>query len=225
LVAVLTSLTTRELPPINLRDLIAAHRQRGRAVRDLPLNRHDLAQAERSIAGARREIGYVFAPDGSQRARRIGWESGVSFGGVDLSDAIVTHNHPANRRYPPSDPRYDGGGFSRWDLQTAIAGNVAEIRAVTERYVYTLRRPSDGWSVSAEAIAGTDDMRGRPPRDRGIYRDQLDAVRREFIRRVASGELDPATAESNAEVLHEVVRRVASIAGFTYERIERRSGR
>jgi hypothetical protein len=205
--------------------LIALYRQRGRAVRDLPRNGHDLAHAEAYIASERREIGYVFAPDGSQRARRVGWETGVSFGGIDLNDAIVIHNHPPNRRFRREDPRYDGGGFSRLDLQTAIDGKVAELRAVTEKYLYVLRRPPGGWQVSAEAVAGADEMGGRPPHDRGIYREQLDAVRVEGLRRVAAGELDVAAAESNAEVLNEVVARVARIAEFGYERIERRPGR
>lgn len=151
-------------------------------MRTLPHNGHDLAHAEAYIAAARREIGYVFASDGAQRARRIGWDTGVSFGGVDLNDSTVTHNHPANRQYDEDDPRYDGGGFSRLDLDPAIDGNVAEMRAVTERYTYVLRRPADGRDVSADAVSGVADPSTDPRGDPGLHREAVAAAQAEIRR-------------------------------------------
>ena len=130
----------------------------------------------------------------------------------------MTHNHPANRGYPRNDPRYDGGGFSRWDLQTAIDGDVAEMRAVTERHTYVVRRPVDGWTVSVDAVSGVSNPSSDPHGDPGLYREAIGEAAEVIRREVAAGTRDPRDAQSDAEVTPEALVRLAPIAGFAYER-------
>lgn len=54
---------------------------------------------------------------------------------AQMQGCILTHNHPAT-----------GGPFSVADLVTAVRGNLAELRAVTDDHkIYSLKAPEGGW--------------------------------------------------------------------------------
>ncbi len=61
-------------------------------------------------------------------------------------DMIVTHNHPIQGRTPGRDRLDDGGSFSKQDIGYAVGSNVKEMRAVTGKYSFSLKRPAGGWN-------------------------------------------------------------------------------
>lgn len=63
-----------------------------------------------------------------------------------LKNIILTHNHPSGWKYPESDPRHGHSFFSIEDISTACKVNVKEIRAVTPKYRYIMKRPENGWN-------------------------------------------------------------------------------
>lgn len=66
-----------------------------------------------------------------------------------MKDGILTHNHPSGQVYEEGSRALNlGMSFSLKDLETAIKGDVREIRAVTRYgYTYSLKRPSKGWGL------------------------------------------------------------------------------
>lgn len=71
----------------------------------------------------------------------------------DYTDAVITHNHPKS-----GVPGYEersraiGQSFSSTDIRTAIKNNAAEMRAVTEGYTFSMRRPEGGWNADADEV-------------------------------------------------------------------------
>jgi len=64
---------------------------------------------------------------------------------------ILSHNHPDGWRYPETDPRRPGAGFSDYDARMLADWGLAEIRAITPAYLYRLRPPADPashWSLA-----------------------------------------------------------------------------
>lgn len=58
---------------------------------------------------------------------------------ASLNGAILTHNHPGGR------------SLSRADVLLACRWGLAEIRAVTSRYTYSVKPPAGGWPPMDEA--------------------------------------------------------------------------
>jgi len=58
---------------------------------------------------------------------------------------VLTHNHPARWNFALTDPRHVDNSFFIDDIRTACRGNLREIRAITPRYRYVMRRPAAGW--------------------------------------------------------------------------------
>jgi hypothetical protein len=61
-----------------------------------------------------------------------------------LRGCVLTHNHPGAAIGGP--PALRGLSFSEADVQTAATAQVAELRAITVGWRYTLRPPAGGWS-------------------------------------------------------------------------------
>lgn len=64
------------------------------------------------------------------------------------ANSILTHNHP--RSLDESGIRRIGNSFSSDDIRTAIKTNAREMRAVTPTYTFSIKRPKEGWGVSAD---------------------------------------------------------------------------
>lgn len=62
------------------------------------------------------------------------------------ADSVITHNHPSGKNGRAT--RY-GTSLSGADVYAAISFNAAEIRAVGGTHTYSVRRPKQGWPVSA----------------------------------------------------------------------------
>lgn len=91
---------------------------------------------EASIKGEAREHIYVFTQKGKLLASNKGTSNQVA---IDVpKNSIVTHNHPA------------GSDLSKSDVINAIEANASEIRAVTTKGVYSVKRPKGGWGVTPD---------------------------------------------------------------------------
>lgn len=62
-----------------------------------------------------------------------------------LNDTVVTHNHPTPQK---KGVQSIGNSFSKEDLMTAIGGNAREVRAVSPRYTFSIKRPANGWGMT-----------------------------------------------------------------------------
>lgn len=105
-----------------------------------------------------------------------------------LRNSVVTHNHPG------------GHSFSEDDLVTAVELDLYELRIVSRRFTYRLRRPAQGWGSNA------------------ISKAQLayDQVRAEINQLVASGKITFELAREHHH--HELAKRFANVTGAHYRR-------
>ncbi len=73
----------------------------------------------------------------------------VRFNKKDVpADSILTHNHP--RSLNSIGINRIGNSFSRADIESAISTNAKEIRAITPTYTFSLKRPKNGWGITAK---------------------------------------------------------------------------
>ena len=63
-----------------------------------------------------------------------------------LKDNVYTHNHP--RSIGKIGVRSIGNAFSPQDVNTAVWGDARELRAVTPRYTFSMKRPAGGWGMT-----------------------------------------------------------------------------
>ena len=120
-----------------------------------------------------------------------------------LRGSVLTHNHPGGVTHGP--PSLRGLSFSGSDVRTAATARVAELRAITTGWRYSLRPPSGGWNydwwltvLEPTRIAA----RG------GALADLMPRMQRSELTR----------AEVNGLVDHEVWVRVARTLGMQYTR-------
>ena len=111
-----------------------------------PLSRDELLEivraAEDSIRRNSFETLLVFDQSDQEILRKPGQRDNVQVTAAEhrrMRGRIVTHNHSSNAKLPPTDPRPDGYSFSLQDVSLAIGGSVAEMRAVSGVWRYSLR--------------------------------------------------------------------------------------
>ncbi len=112
-----------------------------RATQPQPGLAERLQSAEVPIADDTVETALVFDADGKVLLNKTGDRNSGSFTADEvrtMKDATLTHNHPV------------GTSLSREDVMLAIQANMAEMRAVTQDYVFELPRPSTGWPNAVE---------------------------------------------------------------------------
>jgi hypothetical protein len=96
-----------------------------------------LLSIERQIYTFVNEVCFVFDSDKNLILNKQGDVNFIRFTQEELNlleDKYFTHNHPKN------------GFFSVTDIEFAHAWNLQEMRVVTEKEVYIINRPSDGWN-------------------------------------------------------------------------------
>jgi hypothetical protein len=122
------------------------------------------------------------------------------------SNPVMTHNHPRGWDVGPEDARRAGSSFSPNDIELACKAGLAEIRAVSPRYRFTMKpagkrfQPSDWQAIDL------------------VFSVEQEAVKAEKGTAVMQGLL--RRDEYIADVLHETWKRVASLLGLEYLRIE-----
>ena len=99
------------------------------------------------------ETAVLFDKKGKILIDKRGEASRVGFSKAELDmmkDGVLTHNHPKGWSYPENSVRRIGNSLSIEDFETAITGDLAEIRAVTPHYTFSMKRPEKGWGVTKE---------------------------------------------------------------------------
>jgi hypothetical protein len=141
---------------------------------------------ESSVKDSDVENAAVFTADGHKILEKAGTNDTIYFEKGEIQamrDAYVTHNHPT------------GGSFSTSDVEMAIKGDVAEIRAVDQKYRYILTRGKEGWPDNHQVITAEfrdelgyvkEDLYDRAERGEIPYEDALPAAWDETWKRVAS---------------------------------------
>jgi len=117
-----------------------------------------------------------------------------------MRDCVLTHNHPLGWQYAVTDPRHAGASFSVEDVGLALHADVAELRAVTPRLRFSLKRPATGWPDSLELLSDYD----------AIERRVASALLRDV--KVGASTQETVTARQ----AHEVMLRLASVYGLHY---------
>ena len=132
---------------------------------------------------------------------------------IAVKDCVITHNHPRGWQAKEDTLGRIGNSFSIDDIKTAIKDDVAEIRAVTPLYTFSMKRPKNGWGISADAadfkfrsIEKNIDRRFRGMMDNADTNVEYDRI----MRRV------------NALYLHLVNKEFARMHDFEYTKIKSR---
>ena len=152
----------------------------------------------------------IFDKDGNQILFKDGEQYEVAVTDdelIKMKDQIVTHNHPRGWEFDASDPRYKGNSFSQEDLVLAAYADVAEIRAVSTAYRFSMKRPSQGWPSVQKIIE--------------IVEQERDYVQNLGYARIAKAwsvdERDRFISEEESVFWHLVSKRVAKRIGSIYE--------
>lgn len=90
----------------------------------------------------------VFSKSGTKdKVRLYPWEA------AQLKDKVITHNHPAEKLLGNGLAAQIGVPINGADLSAAIRNNAKEIRASAQGYVYSIKRPKNGWgNIKAEDV-------------------------------------------------------------------------
>ncbi|MBA2469763.1 MAG: hypothetical protein H0V37_10195 [Chloroflexia bacterium] len=124
---------------------------------------------------------------------------------------ILSHNHPDGWRYPETDPRRQGAGFSDYDARMLADWGLAEIRAVTPAYLYRLRPPADPASHYFHSVLGASSWAIKDAVDRAF-----DMADQHLVSLVATGAIAPEAYD--VLINHEAMLRLAQDWGVLYER-------
>lgn len=150
------------------------------------------------------ETGMVIDKNGKILVDKRGESFRVKFtdGECDLmKDAVVTHNHPRGWGYGDRDLGRMGNSFSMDDLSLAVYNDVAEIRAVTPNYTFSLKRPEKGWGVDIEKLISD-------------YSKEDRKLKNEFGKRIQKGTL--TVTQANATHYHILAKRICKKYGWEY---------
>lgn len=170
---------------------------------------------ENNIRNRKTEVAYVVDADGNinpEGSPMVGSGSS-SRARVNLSkipeNSVIVHNHPMIKGATGLG-RDVGVSLSGSDIRSAIRTNAKEIRAVSENYVYSIKRPAGGWNVHYtvgnvinDAIKWRADDMVKDLRRRGVVTKANESL---YVGRV------------NALASHTVIREYAKKYGWTYTR-------
>ncbi|WP_285829114.1 phage portal protein family protein [Bacteroides acidifaciens] len=120
-----------------------------------------------------------------------------------MKDNIMTHNHPRGWGQPEKSLGRIGSSFSIEDLTLAVGNDVAEIRAVTPHYTFSMKRPKSGWGVTVKEL-------------KMVYMANELKLRDQFMKRIKKNTLTPSQA--NATHFHLLARQIAKQYNWTYEK-------
>ncbi|WP_294591617.1 hypothetical protein [uncultured Bacteroides sp.] len=101
------------------------------------------------------ETGVIFDKNGEIIIDKRGASYSVSFTIEEckkMKDCIFTHNHPRGWGYPERSLGRIGNSFSPEDVFLAVRWDLAEMRAVTPNYTFTMKRPENGWGIDLDKL-------------------------------------------------------------------------
>ena len=159
--------------------------------RDTPAGR-TARSVEEGIRHGAIEVGVLISHDGRERVRRRGSTGHVSIPQNDLlrysPGATFTHNHP------------NGTGPSVEDVELAIEFQMAELRVVTARHRYVVRRLDGVKAHDVRAAFQAEVVK--------VERRLLDEVRRSLVH----------PTDFPAELVHRTWHAIAPSLRFEYRR-------
>lgn len=154
------------------------------------------------------ETGVLFNKDGNIVIDKRGRSRSVQFTKDEcllMNDGIFTHNHPGAWGYAGNDIMRIGNSFSIQDIALAVGNNLAEMRAVTPNYTFSMKRPDGGWGISVEELMM-------------LYNDENRNLRLEFTRRINKGTL--TISQASATHFHILWKRLSKKLGFDYSKMK-----
>lgn len=102
------------------------------------------------------ETAVAFNKDGKIVLDKRGQATSVSFTNEEsklVKDCVFTHNHPRGWAAEENTLGRIGSSFSKEDVMFAVNSDMAEVRAVTPVYTFSMKRPSKGWSISTDRLS------------------------------------------------------------------------
>lgn len=154
------------------------------------------------------ETGVLFNKDGNIVIDKRGGSRSVQFTKDEcllMNDGILTHNHPGAWGYSENDIMRIGNSFSIQDIALAVGNNLAEMRAVTPNYTFSMKRPDGGWGISVEELMK-------------LYNDENRNLRLEFTRRINKDTL--TISQASATHFHILWKRLSKKLGFDYSKMK-----
>lgn len=165
-------------------------------IEKIPIAGISLPDIENRIRSQKFESAAIFK-DGKQLLFKNGEQSSVSFTDAEVTlmrDAILTHNHPGSK------------SFSREDVSMFVRQEMAEVRAVSQNFDYSLKN-------------GTFNRKNSDVKDVLNWYSHFDhEVRNEFEDLLADKKISLDFA--NAEHHHKIMLKLAERFGFKYNRIK-----
>ena len=163
-----------------------------------------VTETEEIIRKQRHESAYIFDAEGNTVVKKGGQKYSVEFETEELrkmKDCVFTHNHPRGWEGAEGSWLRIGSSLSKEDLALAIHWNLAEMRAVTPAYTFSMKRPENGWNIDDE-------------RFKRVYKNTENEVREDILNAIDKGVLN----FDQANVLHHHLlnKRLAKKLGFIY---------
>lgn len=161
--------------------------------------RRTLRKTERSFTPSTNEQSVVIGSNGDVLFSKEGGPEKIRFSLSELAlmkDAIVTHTHPGI------------ASFSRSDIGLAAVNELAEVRAVDDVFVYSMRPPKEGWNQDWFERSAIPSIHDAMRTTKGDFDDALD-----------NGDITGKQYDDN--YWDEVWRRVARTTGLRYRRKKR----
>ena len=171
-----------------------------------PLNEKVVGIENNIRKNKRFETAVVFNDKGDIVIDKRGKATSVGFTPKEveiMKDKIITHNHPIGWGYKEKDWRRIGNSFSKADLSLAITADVAEIRAVTPNYTFSLKRPPQGWGIDMHDF-------------NKLYTETYNRIYTENNKLVYNGIITPVQAETVH--YHSLNKEIAKKLGWIYEK-------
>lgn len=161
---------------------------------------------EDTIANKDIEWARVFTADGDIITTKSGSKDQLDLG-ESPENSIVTHNHPTEKGEEKAKLTFSG-----LDLQYAVYYNVKEIRAVSKNYVFSMKRPKNGWGEKAQNdfIEDTYDKFFNNLRNKDAKKER--ALRARGKRKAA----DKLAEKLENTLLDRVVKKTANYYGWIY---------
>ncbi|MGL5958902.1 MAG: hypothetical protein ACRCZZ_10020 [Phocaeicola sp.] len=123
--------------------------------RELTLNEKLISTENEIRKNAKFETAVAFDAEGNVVIDKRGAATSVVFTREEcalMKDCILTHNHPRGWRAKEGTLGRIGNSFSKEDVLLAIYNDIAEVRAVTPAYTFSMKRPAEGWGVTVDAM-------------------------------------------------------------------------
>lgn len=118
--------------------------------------------------------------------------------------SILTHNHPLS--LGQTGIRSIGNSFSVQDIYSAVNVNAREIRAVTPRYTFSVKRPKGGWGGSAKSVGEA-------------FQKASSEVRSELTSYLKKTDWsDASVARAEVTHFHKVMQKMAKKYGWDYSK-------